>query len=50
MTTVILVEFVEPQQGRYRPEVQRIRRALADGGTRLATDDELAAVRKKSKV
>jgi hypothetical protein len=31
-------------------EVQRIRRSLADGGTRLATDDEVAAVRKKSKV
>ena len=29
-------------------EVQRIRRALRDGKTRLATDAEVAATRKKS--
>ena len=37
--------LLEPHQV---AEVQRIRGALRDGGTRLATDDEVAAVRKKS--
>jgi hypothetical protein len=31
-------------------EVQRIRRALRDGSTRFATDAEIAAVRKQSRV
>jgi hypothetical protein len=31
-------------------EVQRIRNALTDGATRLATDSEVAEVRKKSRV
>jgi len=30
-------------------EVQRIRRGLADGKTRLATDQEMAALRTKSR-
>jgi hypothetical protein len=52
----VIFAYISNDERQYRlephqvAEVERIRRALADGGTRLATDEEVAAVRKKSKV
>jgi hypothetical protein len=50
----VLFVYISSDERQYRlhpsqvAEVTRIRRALRDDGTRLATDREIAALRKKS--
>lgn len=50
----VIFAYVSSDERQYhlRPhqvaEVKRIQRALREGGTRLATDDEVSALKKKS--